>query len=262
MMDDRWSMIEGRGGRRNLGVLLFLLASPLSGQQSVPHYALAALAGTSFIEQITSNVTTRTGTAERHRAIARTARLGVTLAGDTIIVSGDSLALSESADGVDRALDASGFLGGRWQLLLSGNGAAQVFARPFVPDDITEVSDVAAAMDDFFPPTPPALAVNASATDTARTRWDRLPDSAGSQRYQWNLTRQHEGTRAVADTVPLQVHEVTRESGMLVWNAAGSPLAWTRLIHSEVTSAIRGRTVQAVIDQRITVQRVAPRTTP
>jgi hypothetical protein len=256
MIADRWSIVAGRGWLRNLGVLLPLLATPVSGQQSPPHYNPAALAGTSFVEQITSNVTTRTGTAERKRAISRTARFGVTLAGDTVIVSGDSLALSESVDGVDRALDASGFLGGRWRLALSASGAAQVHARPFVPGELTEVSDVAAAMDDFFPRTPPALAVNAGATDTARIRWDRLADSAGTQRYQWSLTRQQEGARTVADTVPLQVREASRENGTMVWSSRGAPLAWTRLIHSEVTSAIRGRTVQAVIDQRITVRRI------
>jgi hypothetical protein len=58
--------------------------------------------------------------------------------------------------------------------------------------------------------------------------------------------------------VPLETREMTRESGRLSWSPAGAPLAWTRLIHSEVTSAIRGRTVQAVVDQRIVVRRVAP----
>lgn len=253
---------RAKRGWRGLGILFLLLASPLSAQQPIPHYNHAALAGTSFIEQVTSNVTTRTGTAERQRAISRTARFGVSVSGDTVVVSGDSLALSESADGVDRAFDARGFLGGRWRLFISASGAAQVQVRPFVPDDITEVSDVAAAMEDFFPHTPPALAVNASTTDTARTHWNRLTDSAGNQRYEWSFSRQHEGVRTVADTVPLQVHEVTRESGTLVWNPVGAPLAWTRLIHSEVTSAIRGRTVQAVVDQRIVVRRVAPRTSP
>ena len=68
-----------------------------------------------------------------------------------------------------------------------------------MPDDLTEVSDVAGAMDDFFPRMPPPLAVNASATDTARTRWTCLADSAGSQRDQWSY-RQQQGVRAVADT--------------------------------------------------------------
>jgi len=228
----------------------------VSAQQPAPHYNTTSLAGTSFIEQVTSTVVSRSGGSERKRAISRTARFGVGVSGDTIVVSGDSLALSESVGGVDRTLDASGFLGGRWRLFLSNGGLPRIHHRPFVPDDLTEVSDVAAAMDDFFPRTPPVLAVNTSATDTANIRWDRLADSAGSQRYRWNLTRQYEGVRTVADTVPLQVHEVTRESGTLAWNPAGAPLTWSRTIHSEVTSAIRGRTVQAVVDQRIVVQRV------
>ena len=246
-------------------VVLALLASrfsPLEAQVPAPHYTHAALAGASFLEQVTSNVTSRTGTTERKRTIARTARFGVSVLGDTVVVSGDSLALRETAGGVERMLDASGFLGGRWRLFLSNAGVSRVLHRPFVPDDITEVSDVAAAMDDFFPRTPPALAVSASATDTANTRWDRLADSAGTERYHWSLTRQHQGVRTVADTVPLELHEMTRESGALAWSPAGAPIAWSRTIHSEVTSAIRGRTVQAVVDQRITVRRVAPRTTP
>ncbi len=247
-------------GRLAGGVALLL--SPLDAQAPAPRYTHVALAGTSFLEQVTSTVVSRSGGAERTRATSRAARFGVSVSGDTVVVSGDSLALSESAGGVDRTLDASGFLGGRWRLFLSKGGVPSVHHRPFVPDDITEVSDVAAAMDDFFPRTPPALAVNASATDTANTRWERLADSAGSQRYHWSLARQHEGVRTVADTVPLQVHEVTRESGTLAWSPAGAPLTWSRQIHSEITSAIRGRTVQAVVDQRIVVRWVASRPTP
>ena len=256
-----WSNVAEEPTRLSFAALrttLFLLALPVSAQQSAPHYTHAALAGTSFLEQVTSNVTSRTGTAERKRTISRTARYGVSVSGDTVVVSGDSLTLSETADGSDRLFDTGGFIGGRWRLFLSATGVAAVHFRPFVPDDITEASDVAAAMDDFFPRTPPVLAINAGATDTAGTRWDRLTDSAGVERYHWSATRQHEGVRMVADTVPLQLHEVTRESGTLTWSPAGAPLAWSRLIHSEVTSAIRGRTVQAVVDQRITVQRMTP----
>ena len=250
------------GGPLVIGLtLLSSLVSPLSSldaQSPAPRYNPASLAATSFLEQVTSTVVSRSGGAERTRTIARTARFGVSVSGDTIVVSGDSLALSESVGGVDRTLDASGFLGGRWLLFISPLGVPRIHHRPFVPDEITEVSDVAAAMDDFFLRTPPPLAVNASATDSANTRWDRLADSAGSQRYRWSVTRQHEGVQIVADTVPLQVREVTRESGTLTWSPAGAPLAWSRTIHSKVTSAIRGRTVQAVVDQRITVRRVAP----
>jgi hypothetical protein len=99
------------------------------------------------------------------------------------------------------------------------------------------------------------LLVGSSVTDSAGIRWERLADSSASERYRWTVTREQQGTRAVADTVPLQLHQVTRESGAMAWGRAGVPLAWSRIIRSEVTSTVRQRTVQAVVDQRIAVHR-------
>lgn len=220
-----------------------------------PGYSLAALDRSSYLEAVSTSVDSRTGTLQSRRSMARTARFGVRIAGDTVIVSGDSLELSETTGGVTRSFDPGGFLGGQWKLFLGPTGLPRVVARPFVPDDIAEVNDVAAAMDDFFPRTPPALLVNASTTDTAQYRWTRLTDSAGAGRYRWTVNRDHEVVRTVADSVPLKSHEVTRESGAVVWGSAGVPLGWSRSIHTEVTSTIRGRTVQAVVEQRIEVRR-------
>jgi hypothetical protein len=234
---------------------LSLLAPRSSLLAQLPHYSPATLAGASYTEIIQTSVVSRTGTAEVRRSIARTARFGVSVSGDTVIVSADSLDLSESSGAETRRFDAGGLLGGRWKLMLARNGAPAVLTRPFVPDDIAEVSDVASAMEDFFPRTPPPMAVNAVSIDSARTRWERLPDSAGVQRFHWNLTRQRQGVQTVADTVPLTLRESSRESGELAWRSTGVPLAWTRTIHTEVTSTVRGRTVQSVVEQRIVVRR-------
>lgn len=258
-------MVEWHGilsGGRALGRLLGCLAllvsrlSSLEAQLSPPQYRPATLSSTSFLEVIATSVVSRSGGAEVRRSISRSARYGVRRAADTVIVSADSLDLSESSGDATRRLDAGGFLGGQWKLFLDARGAVRVLTRPFVPDAMAEVSDVGAAMDDFFPRLPMALAVGGSATDSAGMHWSRLADSSGLSRYQWSVTRQHAGTRTVADTVPLRANETTRESGTLGWDPVGVPRAWTRVIHTELTSTIRGRTVQGVIDQRIMVRRV------
>ncbi len=263
MMEHGARRTEGLRYRAKLVVMCALsvvpvLRSPFSVLRTGPSYTLSALDGTSFLEVVNSSVVSRTAGAESRRSLARAARFGITLSHDTLLVSIDSLDLTQSGDGTTRSFDAGGVLGGRWKLFLAPNGAPNVLLRPFVPEEITDVSDVAAAMTDFFPPAPPQLVVNGVRTDTVGIRWQRRPDSAGVERYHWSQTRQHQGVRTVADTVALQVHENTTESGEMAWLRAGAPVAWTRIIHSEVTSTIRNRTVQSVLDQRIVVRRERP----
>lgn len=227
----------------------------LAGALLTPGYPVRALDGAVFSEQIRTEALTRIETTERRRVLLRDASFGITLHGDTVIVSAESVALSELADGTSRTLDTDGFTGGRFRLALDATGRATLWQRPFVPEDIAEVSDLGRAMDDFFPLLPPEIVP--AATDSAREgrEWRRLSDSSGVQRFRWSEQRAHEGTQSVADSVPAHLVESTRDEGALAWSVTRGPLAWTRRISSDVTTRLRGRTIRATVVQHIEVRR-------
>jgi hypothetical protein len=228
----------------------------LAGALLISGYPVRALNGAVFSEEIRTEALTRVETAERRRVLRRDTRFGITVRGDTVIVSADSVALSELADGTSRTLDTDGFTGGRYRLTLDASGRATLWLRPFVPDDIAEVSDLGRAMDDFFPLLPPDILP--SGTDSTRDdrEWRRLADSGGVQRFRWTEHREREATQSVADSVSAQIVESTRDEGTLAWSVTRGPLAWTRHIASDVTTRLRGRTIRATVVQQIEVRRV------
>ncbi|MES2123562.1 MAG: hypothetical protein V4503_02620 [Gemmatimonadota bacterium] len=227
----------------------------LLGALAMPGYPVRALDGVQFTERIRSEVNTRVATATSHRLVARDARFTVHVRGDSVMVSADSLVLSELVDGEQRALDTDGFVGGRYHLRIDSVGRAHLLERPFVPDDLIEVSDLSRAMDDFFPPLPPVLAPGGEGTDSTGRRWHRLTDSAGVQRFRWTAEREHDGTRHVADSVQTQVSESVHETSTLSWSPLRGPMRWSRRIESELTSRLRGQTIRASVVQRIDVNR-------
>lgn len=241
-----WRTVAPKGRLGKWGLVALALATD---------YPVRALDGAHFTESIRTEAITRIATASRRRLVSRDSRFSVVVRGDTLGVSIDSAALNELADGSSRTLDTDAFVGGRFQLLLNGAGDARVLERPFIPDDIIEVSEVGRAMDDFFPPLPPSLAPGATRTDSAGRQWRRLTDSASLRRYRWTSTISRNGAETVADSVPVRVSESTRESSALAWHVSRGPLSWTRRIESELTTRLRGQTIMASVVQRIDVKR-------
>lgn len=228
---------------------------PLSGQ-APPRYDIRQLDGAAFDERVHSDVTTYSGSAERQRTVVRTTRFGMAVRGDTLVVTADSLALQESADGADRAIDVDAVTGGRWKLMLDPGGAARVTTRPFVPAEVADVSDLGVAMDDFFPVAPPGGAAPGAAREVAGRTWRRLADSAGLARYRWSRRRQGDSSYVAADSVAIRTSSDSREDGDLAWDALRGPVAWSRRVETTVTSHFAGRTSRALVTQRIEVRRV------
>lgn len=222
----------------------------------------ASMAGTTFIERVHSDVIAASGTAERHRVIDRRAQYSTTLRGDTLVVNADSIRLDETADNSRRSVDVDAVIGGRWKLVSGADHAVRVVDAPFVPGDVADVSDLGAAMDDFFPPVPPSLAPGGRLADSVRGDWRRLADSARVARYRWSVRRRTDSTSTGADSIPVEAQTDAREDGEMAWTPALGPLAWTRRIVTAVTSHFAGRTVRATVDQRIVVFRQRPATKP
>ena len=233
-----------------------MVGHPLGGQGAVPRYDARSLNGATFLEQVHTDVTTQSRSAERRRMVVRTAQFGVVARGDTLVVTADTLDLRETADGVEQAIDVDAVIGGRWKLLLGGRGDATVLTQPFVPGEIGDVSDVAIAMADFFPPAPAILAAGKEGSEPPERAWRRMADSAGLARYHWSQQRHRDSSYVAADSMPVQASVDTKEDGDLAWDVARGPVAWSRRIATTATSRFAGRTNRAVIDQRIVVRRV------
>lgn len=242
-------------GSRSLALSWKLSKWGLVGAALAPGYPVRALDGARFTEEVRTEAITRLEGSAHRRSLAREVHFGISLRGDTVVASADSVMLTELSDGHSRTLDTDGFVGGRYRLLLDSTGMATILERPFIPDDLAEVSDVARAMDDFFPPLPPAMAPGSTSSSGDGKEWRRLSDSSGNQRFRWNDQHSTEGPQSVADSVPALVTEASHEESALVWSSTRGPLAWTRRIASEVTTRLRGRTIRASVMQRIAVRR-------
>jgi hypothetical protein len=251
MIDGRWAMGDDRMSHGRWQPISWSLVGVLLA----PGYPVAALDGAHFVETIRTEALTKVGTAELRRLVARDSRFSVTLHGDTLLVSADSVSLTEVADGHSRTIDTDGFVGGRYRLGLDAAGVATIWQRPFIPDDIADVSDLSRAMDDFFPPLPPAMAPGDAASDAAGRRWQRLADSSGSQRFRWSAQVSRDTAQVANDTVAVLIEESTHEESALAWSSSRGPLAWTRQIESNVSTRLRGRTIRATINQKIDVRR-------
>ena len=152
----------------------------------------------------------------------------------------DSLTVSRTSPEGVLAPDTDGLLGGRYRGTLSPAGRYTADTRPFVPDEVAEVSDLGSALDDLLPPLPPAaLAVGEQWRDGSGLELTRLPDSLAGGRLVRRLalrSRSEAGRATVrGDTTAIAARQVTVEQGQVDWDAAAGLLRRTRHIVVETT---------------------------
>jgi hypothetical protein len=211
------------------------------------------VAGAVFAESLHSDVVTQSASGQRKRSVDRFAEYTMLLRSDTLVVTVDSLTLHERDAGTDRDIGVDAVTGARWQLVIDPAGHVVVAHTPFVPEEIGSVSDVAVAMDDFFPAVPGGLAVSASRSDSSGTQWRRLADSSSRRRYRWSRTS---NDSTGADSLHPGSARVGHEDGDLVWQENRGPIVWHRKIHTTVTTVIAGRPMHADVDQQVGVRRI------
>ena len=224
-----------------LGVGAGARAQVASSRTNAAHYS----------ESIRATVVTRTGATVRERRVLRDIRYTVEPRDTQLLVTADSISLVEVVNGVSRRLDVDAVIGGRWTL--AGGSAKSVTDRPFVPAEVREVSDIAVAMDDFWPPAMPTMAVGAEAR-LGHVDWERLADSASHQRHRWKRRTGIDSVRLSGDSVPMQVSERMEESGSVA-SVGARAVAWRRDVRTTVVTGIRGRVVRAEVEQAINVRR-------
>lgn len=221
-----------------------------------------------FDEGRTSNVRTDVAGLTREETIRREGRL--VLRADAPAASVpmaltawyDSLVLSRRSLDGDLRPDLDVVLGGRFVGTLSPGGRYTASRRPFVPDAVRDVSDIAATLDDLLPPLPTfALREGGRLSDTTGARFERLADStAGSARLLRLLVRT-EWDRplglATGDAGPGAREMGRRESRLTIEPARGL----LRLERSTFTEGALPRSpdvrgpIRASLDERLVLQR-------
>ena len=139
---------SGRSGRWiGLGLPLALWAA--ASQNDSPQYRFRCAA---FNEVVYSTIRSQSGRAVVEDTAVRQGVLVVRrLGADSIEAWYDSLEVWRGAGEVRQVPETDGVIGGRFRGLLSSDGRYRSVVRPFIPDPLLDVSDVAVALDEFFP---------------------------------------------------------------------------------------------------------------
>jgi hypothetical protein len=138
--------------------------------------------------------------------------------------------------------------------------------RPYVPDEVAEVADLSSALDDLFPPLPPApLRAGASwqGPDVTIARLaDTVVDGRPLLRFAVEQRRRASETTPRGDTVPIALTQTTAEQGTLLWDPQVGLVRWQREITIETSIPAAGRIrapVRSRVVQHVTLARLPPR---
>lgn len=220
-----------------------------------------------FHERSAGELQSQTGARRRRETVRRAGvlRLRARPLADIIGLEAwyDSLAVSREGPEATLTPDTDGLLGGRYRGKLSATGAYAAEARPFVPDEVAEVADLAGVLDDLLPPLPPvALAPGQSWGEGSSLELRRLADSAAGGRQVLRLAlraRTESGLAAVrSDTLQLPAREVTVEEGRLDWDPAVGLIRRVRHIVVETSVPAGGPLklpLQSRLEQTVTLTR-------
>lgn len=240
------------------------VAAALPAQQQ-PRYTAADLACAVFEEQVRTTIRSRSGRAETSDRAGRDGLLVVRSADSAgvLLVEAwyDSLAVwRETAAGTEHA-DTDGFVGGRYRGRLQPDGRFEVFAHPFVPDDLATLADLRRAFDDFFPPLAPVpLALGGVWTGPGLEirRLDGGRHGAlAVERFRWTRAGAGDEPVTAGDSL-VTVRQETRERGELSWSAAHGPVAWERRIRVDARVPERAgvlRAMTSTVEQDVRVTR-------
>jgi hypothetical protein len=237
------------------------------GEAVTLRFSAPQLNCTRFLETAESDIRTETGGRVLNQTAGRTGiwQFRAKAAADGVSLEGwlDSLSLWRKSPGTTLRPDTDGLLGGRYRGILRASGAYLSRARPFVPDEVAEVTAMGGALDDFFPPLPERPLRPAQAwTDSAGVSIRRLADSgmSGVPLYRFELEIRRAGAvdPLPQDTGRVRARQTSRERGRFVWHPSAGLISRERRIIVE-TDVPRGgsirQPVRSRLEQHITVRR-------
>lgn len=150
-----------------------------------------------------------------------------------------------------------GMLGGRYRGVLRPDGDYHPVTAPFIPDAVLAIAAMGTALDELFPPLPPAPVMPGGAvTDGRGWRFHRLSDTLVAGRTALRLRLLRSDTTSVSvDWGSGQVsrgESIEEEWGRLLWQTGMGPLSWIRRITTVVTfpaTAVSVRPVRTEVRQ-------------
>ena len=258
-------------GRRSAALFVAVLAGPgVVVAQAGPaalRYAAPQLQCAQFLETSLTTIVTHTSRRNREQTVERRGvwQFRAEAENGGVALTGwlDSLVLLRRSPETTIRPDTDGLIGGRYRGDLRPGGKYLARVQPFVPGDVGEVSDMAHALDDFFPELPVTpLHPGEAWADTSGLRIRRLADSALSgvplYRYALEATRKTRSVPVKYDTVPLVLDQISRERGTFVWHPTLGLVSRDRTIVVETTvpaSRAVPEPVRARVEQHIRVHR-------
>lgn len=242
---------------------LLLLPGALAAQ--APSYSTAQLACVRYGEVMESRLTVESGGQMGSATSGREGDLvlaaGTPLSGGQMSLVGwyDSLRVWRVAGTSRLEPDASGIIGGQYRGVLGPDGMFVTRDRPFVPDELREVMDLGAALDDLLPRLPPrALQVGEEWRSGDSVAIQRLADSTPHQRYKIRISRSGEVAPPAGDTLtPVYSRDLTEE-GTAAWSEALGPVRYERrttvVARVPAGGAVK-RMVRSQLEQRTIIER-------
>ncbi|HKU62081.1 MAG TPA: hypothetical protein VJQ44_12735 [Gemmatimonadales bacterium] len=177
----------------------------------------------------------------------------------------DSLALRRRTPGGELIPDTDGLIGGRYRGRLDSTGHYEPEVRPFIPDEVAEVADLSAALDDLFPPLPPIPLRPGASWQSGHVTIGRLADTVVSGRtllhFSLDLRRSATETTPRGDTVPVAMAQTTTEQGTVLWDPQIGLVGRQREILVETSIPAAGRIrapVRSRVAQHVTLTRLPP----
>lgn len=179
----------------------------------------------------------------------------------------NTLTIARRSEEASISPDTDGLLGGRYRGTLSATGSYSATTRPFVPDEVAEVADMATALDDFFPRVPPrSLKVGEAWSDSMGLVIERVPDSltSGAALQRFDLRKQEKSQLGASARDTVELEQESTEVGRFVWHPQRGLLRRDRSIVVETTvppSRSVRQAVRSKVEQRLTLTRTsdAPR---
>jgi len=206
------------------------------------------LRAVSFDERVRSTVRTQAGSASREEVVGREGRWQVRVATDSLPIRVeawyDSLVVWREGPEGRLLPDTDGLVGGRFRGRLSAEGGYTSEVRPFIPDEVAEVTDLAGAMTTLLPPLPPVALAAGGRWDGPGLRIVRRADSVASsvplERYRWVRMAADTVRETGPDSMPWTVRTRLQEQGDLVWHPRLGLLLWQRTTTTELDIPVEG----------------------
>lgn len=245
-------------------IVVLLALPPSRPVQVVPiRYRTADLACARFRQSVETSLRVESGSRVMRQSTGRSGVLVVTArdsAGGMLIESWfDSLMVWRAELTGKHLVDTDGVIGGRFLGLLDSAGRYRRLDAPFVPGEIAEITNLTAALDDFFPPVPGTpLEVGQRWQDSTGWVVSRQSDQKNLQRYRM-LGNRTLHSRLGGDSLADTAQQVERETAQMLWDPTAGLVRWDRSIEAEAAIPANEEIphgAQTRVEQTIRLERV------